>query len=417
MTFGKREVPMIRKELPHKITINGDFCFLVSPIAGNFKINMANALILRSILGYIKSKAMKKTAQMICVLTVAFIILSCQRRGGDAGNNPNDSTGKKMPHIVASGKKLMTEDGKEFKAWGFNWGNGMLEDVWTSDWNGLVGDFEEMKGYGANSVRIPLQYEAFMVNATTPNQSSIQKLKQLVKVAEDNGLYLIVCGLNAFEKQSQPEWYSNMNEAERWATQAVFWEAVGGAIGKSPAVLTYDLMNEPTIAASPERGWLPGDGMGGYFFAQNITLDLAGRTSAEVMRSWIRKMTEAIRKKDSKHLITVGFIPFHVFAQFSPDLDMMSTHLYPKSGKTEVDAVTIQKYQSDKPLLISEVFTLTCSDVELQQFIVAQNKYVSGWIWHYNGKTIEELEASGTIPDAIYRLAILKFREMAPTQK
>lgn len=352
--------------------------------------------------------------------TILFLLLfiSCRKSNSriinDEGQNQQP---QKMQHVIASGNKLIKEDGKSFRVWGFNWGNGMLEDHWNNDWSGLVGDFKEMSEYGANTVRLPLQYEAFMKNATTPNQQSLNKLKQLIKVAEDNKLYLIVSGLNAFEKQSQPAWYNNMTDDERWATQAVFWEAIAGAIGKSPAVLAYDLMNEPVVAVDPANGWLPGAAFGGYYFVQNIALNTNGRTTVELMRQWIQKMTQAIRKKDSKHLITVGFLPFHTFAQFAPDLGMMSTHLYPKTGETDKDALSIQKFLSDKPLIISEIFPLNCSDVELQQFIVEQNKNVSGWVSHYNGKTLEELQASGTIPDAIYRAALLKFIEMAPTQK
>lgn len=319
---------------------------------------------------------------------------------------------------MAWGNRLVTEDGTTFKVWGFNWGrHEMLEDVWNTDWNGLKNDFKEMSGYGANTVRLPLQYHAFMNDVNTPNQASLSRLKQLVKVAENNNLYLIVCGLNAFVKEVQPAWYNNLSDAERWKTQAIFWESVADAIGNSPAILSYDLMNEPVVGVSPENGWLPGNGFGGFFYVQNIALNPEKKPIVQVMRDWIQTMTAAIRKKDQRHLITTGFLSFHTFGQFAPDLSMMSTHLYPKSGEEYKDSLSIQKFMSDKPLVISEIFPMNCSDVELQNFIVNQNKNVSGWVWHYNGKTLDELQSSGTIPDAIYRLALLKFIEMAPSQK
>lgn len=356
-----------------------------------------------------------KTLLFSAIAGIALLTSSCRKNSTIVGGI--DGPTEQLYHVVADGDQLKTEDGKIFKVWGFNLGNGILEDRWNTDWNGVVSDFKEMHEYGANTVRLPLQYEAFMLDSTTPNQAALDKLKLLVKVAEANKLYLIVCGLNAFVKQDQPAWYNNMTDQQRWATQAVFWEAVSEAIGSSPAVLTYDLMNEPVVAVSPTTGWLPGNGLGGYFFVQNIALDTHGQSIETVMRLWIFVMTNAIRKHDTKHLITIGFLPFHSYGGFAPNLSLMSTHLYPKSKEMARDSLTIQKFKSDKPLVISEVFPMNCSSNELQQFIVQQNSNVSGWVWHYNGKTVEELKASGTISDAIYMYALMKFQEMAPSQK
>lgn len=343
-----------------------------------------------------------------------FMIYGCNKINNKEINPPS----KDMPHISASGNRLVTENGATFRVWGFNWGGGaMLEDLWHTDWNGLKDDFKEMRGYGANTVRLPLQYRAFMTDVNTPNNTSLLKLRQLVKVAEDNNLYLIVCGLNAFVKEAQPAWYNNLSDADRWKTQAVFWEAVAGAIGDSPAILSYDLMNEPVVGVDPANGWLPGAGFGGFFFVQNIALNPEKRPIEQVIREWIQTMTTAIRKKDQRHLITTGFLSFGLFALFAPDLGMMSTHLYPKSGAEHIDSLAIQKFKSDKPLIISEIFPMHFTDAELQQFIIKQNQNVSGWVWHYNGKTLEELQSSGTLPDAVYRAALLRFIEMAPSQK
>lgn len=351
---------------------------------------------------------------LLFTVLLFFTLGSCKRHPGLP-----PVTQENMPHVLASGNRLVTEQGQPFRVWGFNWGrqDKMLEEIWQTEWEGLKNDFKEMKSYGANTVRLPLQYHAFMNDAQTPRPEALSKLKQVVKIAEDNRLYLVVCGLNAFVKQHQPAWYNNMADAERWQTQQVFWEAVADAIGSSPAVLAYDLMNEPVIAVSPEKGWLPGNGFGGFFFVQNIALQTNGKPAEQVMREWIQAMTTAIRKKDNRHLITTGFLSFHTFAQYSADLDMASTHLYPKSGEEYKDSLSIQKFMSNKPLIISEIFPMNCSDTELQKFIVQQNKNVSGWLWHYNGKTLQELLASGTIPDAIYHAALKKFIEMAPSQK
>ena len=40
-----------------------------------------------------------------------------------------------------------------------------------------------------------------------------------------------------------------MSEAERWAAQGVFWEAVAGTCAGHSAVFCYNLMNEPLSPA------------------------------------------------------------------------------------------------------------------------------------------------------------------------
>lgn len=347
-------------------------------------------------------------------LALTFVTVGgCQKK-----ETENISDSPALPVVFANGSKLYVDEGKEFKVWGFNWGRQdvMLETLWDTDWNALAEDFKEMKNYGANTVRLPLQYHAFMENVNTPNEQSLKTLKRLVKVAEDNELYLIICGLNAFVKQDQPDWYNNLTDAQRWETQATFWETVASAIGESSSILSYDLMNEPVIAVNPEKGWLPGDGFGGFFFVQNIALNPTS-SNEETMKQWIVKMSEAIRKQDKTHLITIGFLPFATFSQYSDNLSLMSVHLYPKSNEEAKDSSILQQFVSNKPLVISEIFPLNCSAEELQHFIEQHNDDVSGWVWHYNGKTLEELENSTTIPDAVYKSALLKFIEMAPSFK
>lgn len=367
-----------------------------------------------------------KQKTLIQIAFIAMIaIASCKKNGGPIPEDGNDDNPDKpkMSHITPSGKKLVKEDGSEFKMWGLNWGPSgqvLLEGQWATKtgWDDLAADFKYMSSIGANTVRLPLQYNYFMNSATQPNNTNLEILKKLVKVSEDNNLYLLVCGLNAFKKDLQPAWYTNMNEQERWATQAIFWEAVAGAVGKSPAILGYDLMNEPMLGNHAEKVWLPGESYGGFHFAQNITLNLNGRTEEQVLNSWMGKMTEAIRKKDSKHLITVGFLPYSKFANYSKNsLDALSTHIYPKSGEFAKDYTLIQQYQSTKPLIISETFPLNCYDSELRDFIKSQNQYVNGWIWIGGGRSIEELTPAQTIPDAMLVAALKMFKEMAPTQK
>ena len=55
-----------------------------------------------------------------------------------------------------------------------------------------------------------------------PNLAALERLEKLVRLAQEIGLYLDVTGLGAYRLEDQPGWYTNMNEKDRWATQAVF---------------------------------------------------------------------------------------------------------------------------------------------------------------------------------------------------
>lgn len=95
----------------------------------------------------------------------------------------------------------------------------------------------------------------------------------------------------------------------------------------------------------------------------------------------------------------------------------MTTHLYPKTGNFEPDNLSIQKFQSSKPLVITETYPLNSGSNDLQTFIEYNNPYVSGWAWHYFGKTIEDYTPPKDMPDALRKAALEKFKEMSATQK
>lgn len=365
---------------------------------------------------------MKKV--LLLMLGVGFVLLTSCKKGSGEGVEVGDDTTVKVgniPAIYAQGNKLMTTEGKEFRAWGFNYGIYnhplLIEQYWDNNWNAIKGDFDEMVNYGANCIRLHLQYWPFMNDVNTPNQHSLNQLKKIFRLAEEKGLYILLCGTNAFVKEHQPAWYTSLSDSARWTTQAKYWEAIAGAIGNSNALLGYDLMNEPVSGVNPSQGWTPGEPFGKYYFVQNLALNNNGYAVDVVFKFWIAVMTQAIRKRDADHLITVGFLPFGSLGQMSSVLGMSSVHTYPKTGEFERSATIIQQFKSDKPLIISETAALNTGPDQLQSFIVAQNQHVNGWIWHYHGKTIEELKADGTLVGALQAAGLEKFVEMAPTQK
>lgn len=337
--------------------------------------------------------------------------------------------------LSADGKSFILGDsGKPFRVWGVNYDhdskeNGrLLEDYWDAEWDTVRADFQEMKDLGANVVRIHLQLGKFMEAADKPNSHSLQKLADLLKLAEGLGLYLDITGLGCYHKAETPDWYDALAESDRWAVQARFWSAVARTCRPSPAVFCYDLMNEPVIAGEKDQGWLGGE-LGGKFYVQRLTLDPGKRTHIEIARAWVEKLTTAIRAEDPERLITVGVIPWAtvwpnakpVFyaPAVSPMLDFVSIHVYPKTGELDKTLGALSVYDIGKPLLIEEIFPLSCSMEEMESFMESASRQVEGFISFYWGRTVEEYSAAPA-PDlaaAITREWLKFFKQQAPGMK
>jgi hypothetical protein len=304
----------------------------------------------------------------------------------------------------------------EFRPWGFNYdhdaSNRLLETYWKNEWSAVAGDFEEMKQLGANTVRIHLQVSRFMNSARTTNRASLAQLTRLLALAERTGLYLDVTGLGCYDRKDVPEWYNKLDEKERWAVQARFWEAVAETCRRSPAVFCYDLMNEPVLTEDKQgRDWTPG-AFGDRYFVQRLTLDFAGRTQRQIAQIWIDQMVAAIRQHDRRHLITVGAIPWAMTwpnaqpviysKEASKNLDFVSVHFYPKKGEVAQALKALAVYDVGKPIVIEEMFPLSCPVGDLDQFIDGSKPLAVGWLGFYWGKTIAEYQQNtGSIADAL----------------
>src|SRR5207249_11765860 len=185
------------------------------------------------------------------------------------------------------------------------------EDYWESEWAAVKDHFAQMKQLGANVVRIHLQLGKFMQDRDTPNRKAIERLGQLLELAEQTRLYLDLTGLGCYHKKDVPAWYDAMGERERWDVQARFWHAIAAKVGSSPAIFCYDLMNEPVVPGGKraDGDWL-GPAFAGKHFVQFITLDPLNRPRTDIARQWIEHLASAIRKVDRRHLLTVGLVPW-----------------------------------------------------------------------------------------------------------
>ncbi|MDB6055079.1 MAG: Endo-beta-mannanase [Verrucomicrobiales bacterium] len=301
---------------------------------------------------------------------------------------------------------ILSRSRKAFTPWGFNYDHDsssrLLETYWDKDWPAVERNFQEMKNMGATTVRIHLQICSFMVSETETNPASLKKLSQLVSLAEKTGLYLDLTGLAAYDKKAVPAWYNQLSEKKRWATQARFWTAVARACHQSPAIFCYDLMNEPIVNDDKtNHDWTPGE-LGGFSYVQRLTLDFAGRNEKQIAKAWVDQMVTAIHQVDSRHLVTVGAIPWALtYANAKPlfyspevsqNLDFVSLHFYPKKGQIDKALKALAVYDIGKPIVIEEMFPLGCSTQELDQFIDGSKPLARGWIGFYWGKSISDYQ-------------------------
>ncbi len=322
---------------------------------------------------------------------------------------------------------VRTQSGKAFVPWGFNYDHDenqrLIEDYWGAEWAKVEADFGEMRDLGANVVRVHLQTGRFLKSATEPNEESLERLERLVRLAERTGLYLDLTGLGCYHAADVPAWYDALGERERWAAQARFWEAVARVCASSPAVFCYDLMNEPVAPGGKQENWL-GPPFAGKCFVQFITRDLAGRERPDVTRQWVEQLTAAIRRVDSRHLVTVGLVPWSlerpgltsgfVPSRVAGPLDFVAVHLYPESGKVDEALKILEGFSIGKPVVVEEMFPLSCSAEELEQFIRRSRPTASGWIGFYWGQTAESLCQAKTIPAALTLGWLEVFGKMRP---
>ncbi len=310
--------------------------------------------------------------------------------------------------IHVQGTGFADAAGKAFIPWGVNYTNTnqlrLVDDNWYEDstWKIIKQDFREMKALDLNVIRIHLQYNRFMTDAFTPNQQALARLKDMIAFAGVYGLYLDITGLGCYIKEDTPDWYDAMSEADRWATQAVFWKAIANAAKGYNNIFAYNLMNEPVTPSKKTDTWLPGEPYGGYYFVQNLTRTPAGRSWETVTRTWIQQLKTAIREEDTRTPVTVGFIALGVITKFNDLLDYNSAHLYPEDGKMDEAMGFVTANQTAKPLIIEETNWFAGFD-NMEDFITTtQNEHLTaGYLAHYHGETIPELEENGDLGSAI----------------
>lgn len=182
-------------------------------------------------------------------------------------------------------------------------------------------------------------------------------LDQVLKLAEDRGIYVMLCFVNhgAFSETTNPEWASNPFNA-----------ALGG-----PLTAPGDFVTNPTARDLFKRRlrytaarWAAYPSLGVWEWWNEINWT---PISDNALKPWITEMTEELQKYDPyNHLLSTSYsggANNSIWAM--PELSFAQQHDYSASDPTNtlpLNRVAIQKKAGDKPAVLAEYGSSTESE-------------------------------------------------------
>lgn len=322
---------------------------------------------------------------------------------------------------IAPDKKgfVLDPSGDRYIPWGHNYASVDIMERLADDPARVAREFSEMRAAGTTVARIHPEMPRILVGPRRADPAALGRLRKVLEIAEGSGIHLMITGLACYKIGGRLAWYDSMDERDRWNTQAFFWETVARTCADSAAVFAYDLVNEPSAVGKRSDGWYAGR-MGDVEFCQRLSLDPGTRDGDGVFREWTGRMVGAIRKHDQAHLITMGMLPFPAaYTAAAEQLDFVSPHLYPKTGKVDDEIALLRQFAWGKPIVIGETFPLSCGVDDERDFLLRSREFAQGWIGHWPDESparLAELKRTGkaTVHNAIWLSWVELFQEIGP---
>ncbi len=314
---------------------------------------------------------------------------------------------------------ILLPSGDRYIPWGHNYASVDIMERLANAPSRVEREFTEMKAAGTSVARIHPEMPRILAGPDRADPHALDQLRKLLNIAEESGIHLKITGLACYKIKDRMAWYDSMNEQDRWKMQSFFWETIAGVCADSPAVFAYDLVNEPAAVGKRDDGWYMGR-MGDVEFCQRLSLNPDSRSGDDIFREWTKRMVAAIRKNDQTHLITMGMLPFPgAYKAAAEQLDFVSPHLYPKTGKVDDEIKLLKRFDWGKPIVIGETFPLKCGVDDERDFLLKSRDLAHGWIGHWPDESpakLAEMKETGkaTIHSAIWLSWVELFKEIGP---
>jgi endoglucanase len=255
-------------------------------------------------------------------------------------------------------------------------------------------DMVRIKAMGFNSVRVPIHWKYFASN----DAEGFQLMDRLVRWARKDGIYVIIdmhcapggqTGTNIDDSYGYPWLYSDSKAQEQ--TIAV-WRRIARHYANEPAVLGYDLLNEPIPHFPP---------------LQRYNKDL---------EPLYRRLVAAVRQVDRNHVVILGGAQWDSnFKAFGPPFDSNAMYTFHKYW-TAPDASVIREYLDfrDKyhvPIWLGE--SGENKDEWIAAFVKTLEENHVGWcFWPY--KKMDATSSVVTFDRPENWDAVVKLAAMAP---
>ncbi len=322
------------------------------------------------------------------------------------------STNAQSRFVTTRGKDLVSTRGKTLQLKGINLGNWLLPEGYMFKFktansprliqtviNELVGedegrrfwkayrdtyvtreDIRFIKKSGFNSIRVPFNYRLFEPDAASAKLEGegYRRLDDVVAWSRKEGLYVIL------DMHAAPGGQTGDNIDDSWGYPFLFespesqdltvniWRKIAARYRNEPAVIGYDLLNEPIAH---------------YFDSANLNPKL---------EPLYRKIVAGIREVDRNHLIFLGGARWDTnFQVFGPPFDSKLVYTFHKYWM-EVNQGAIQEYLDfrDKytvPVWMGESGENTDEWISSFRTLLEHNKI--GWcFWPY-----KKLDATSSV--------------------
>jgi beta-galactosidase len=223
--------------------------------------------------------------------------------------------------------------------------------IWE-DWNPkqIAQDFKKMKELGLEAIRVPLFWASVEPEEGVISPKFLKRFDKFLEIAKKHEIYVMpflfvgVC----VDTWDVP-WRRGRNiykDPEMLKLERKHVETLAARYAGNPAILAWDISDEP------------------YYYG--------GNTDADTATNWVSLIYEAIKSKDKRHPVTLGFDNCHIIQntgfqveRLIPVQDFFSLCAYPiyslktpeshtSMRSTYFTSFFIKFSQLGKPLLLSE---------------------------------------------------------------